>query len=132
MIQFVADAFTKYIKPGNDLDYIFSSYFSNKIFNEFENGIIDAIYYPSVQDKLHFENIAIKPEVFEKHYIIYEVHDEVLVGTPRNGYWGNGFGHCKNFNLNTGEILWDSEQLKINEESILELKWKHGFKFNLY
>jgi hypothetical protein len=133
LIQFVADGFTKYVKPGNDLDYIFSAYFSNKILNEFENGTIDAIYYPSVQDKLHFENIAIKPDVFEKYYIIKEVHDEVLVGTPRDGrggYWGNGFGHCKNFNHDTGEILWDPEQLKINEDSILDLKWKHGFKFS--
>jgi hypothetical protein len=133
LIQFVADAFTKYIKPGNDLDYIFSSYFSNKILNEFENGAIDAIYYPSVQEKLHFENIAIKPEVFERYYIIDKVHDEVVVGTPREGnggYWGNGFGHCKNFNLSSGEILWDPEQLKTNEDSILDLKWKQGFDFS--
>lgn len=133
LIQFVADAFTKYIKPGNDLDYIFSSYFSNKILNEFENGMIHAIYYPSVQDKLHFENIAIKPEVFEKYYIIDNVHDEVIINTPRNGrggYFGYGIGDCENFDLTSGEILWDPKQLKANEASILELKWKHGFKFS--
>lgn len=134
LIQFVADAFTKFVNPGNDLDYIFSSYFSNKILYEFENGSIDAIYYTSVQEKLHFENIAIKPEVFEKLYIISEVHDEVLTRDPSDGgrgYFGHGFGHCKNFNFVSGEILWDPSQLKTNEDSILELKWKYGYKFSL-
>lgn len=134
LIQFVADGFTKYIRPGNDLDYIFSAYFSNKILTDFEYGTIDAIYYPSVQDGLSFENIAIKPEVFEKYYTISEVHDQVMVNTPRDGgggYFGRGFGDCENFNLDSGEILWDPEQIKINEDSILELKWKYGFEFYL-
>lgn len=133
LIQFIADAFTKYIRPGNDLDYIFSAYFSNKIFYEFENGTIDAIYYPSVQEKLHFENIAIKPDVFEKYYVIDKVHDEVVVSTPRDGrggYWGNGFGHCRSFNFISGEILWDPEQLNTNKDSILDLKWNKGFDFS--
>lgn len=56
LLQFVTDAFTKRVSPSNDLDYLISAYFSNKIFYDFEDGTIEAIYYPSVKEKLSFEN----------------------------------------------------------------------------
>jgi len=74
-VQFVTDTFTKRVHPNNHLDYIFSAYFSNKIFHDFEDGKIEAIYYPSVQEKLSFENVAIKPEVFDKKFELVAVNN---------------------------------------------------------
>jgi hypothetical protein len=134
LTQFIADAFTRRVKPQNDLDYIFSAYFSNKILNEFEAGSIDAIYYPSVPGDLSFENIAIKPAVFDRLYRIDEVSDAIVVTTPENGrggYFRNGLGHCRGFNFLTGEILWDPKDLETNQDTILDLKWRQGFDFAL-
>ena len=36
LVQFVTDSFTKQVHPSNHLNYIFSAYFSNKIYNVFE------------------------------------------------------------------------------------------------
>jgi len=134
LIQFIADGFTREVKPANHLDYIFSAYFSNKILNEFENGTIDAIYYPSVQDGLNSENLAIKPKVFDQMYALSEVHDQVLTNTPETGfrgYFGEGFDRCKKFDVESDGIIWDPNANMDNEQRILELKWKQGFDFRL-
>jgi hypothetical protein len=133
LMQFIADAFTRRVDPKNDLDYIFSAYFSDKILYKFEAGSIDAIYYPSVPGDLSFENIAIKPSVFDRLYRIDEVSDAIIVATPENGkggYFRHGFGRCRKFNFLTGEILWDPKDLKTNEDTILDLKWRQGFDFS--
>ncbi len=49
LVQFIADSYSQKIDSGNHLDYIFSAYFSDKIFSQFEEGTIEAIFYPSVQ-----------------------------------------------------------------------------------
>lgn len=129
LVQFVADAFSKRIITENHLDYIFSAYFANKILNEFENGRIEAIYYPSVQERLSFENIAIKPESFDAKYLIDEVHDSVVVQDTRNGgrgYFMKGLSRCKSFDLTTGKILWDKTEINQSKQDIAELKLKYG------
>lgn len=109
LTQFIADVFTKRINRDNHLDYIFSAFFSDRILNSFENGSIEAIYYPSVQDNLSFENLAIKPEIFDKHYYLYEVKDSVVVMDPsdkKGGYFMHGLSECKSFDYASGKILW--------------------------
>ena len=128
LVQFVADAFTKRVHPNSDLDYIFSAYFSNKILNDFEHGSIEAIYYPSVKEKLSFENLAIKPNVFDDKYELVEVHDSVCVTditNGRGGYFFQGLSDCKSFDYSSGKILWDPKKLYQPADSMLNLKMKY-------
>ncbi len=131
-VQFVTDTFTKRVHPNSHLDYIFSAYFSNKIFHDFEDGKIEAIYYPSVQEKLSFENVAIKPEVFDKKFELAEVYDSVVVTDPSNGRGGytmEGLGECKSFDFASGKVLWDPDKFFQPEERLKELKHYFGIKF---
>ncbi len=116
LLQFVTDAFTKSIHPEANLDYVFSAYFSNKIFNEFEKGKIEAIYYPSVQSKLSFENIAIKPDVFDSKYELAEVKESLVVVDPstgRGGYFMEATSDCKSFDFASGKVLWNGSILRM-------------------
>ncbi len=133
LIQFIADAFTKRVHKHNHLNYIFSAYFSRKIFNEFESGSIDAIYYPSVQDGLTFENLAIKPSSFDKKYELIEVADDFITMSPMSGgmgYFMEGLGDCKSFDLASGKILWDKNQIRQSKERLLELKKDFGVELD--
>lgn len=119
LTQFVADAFSKIITPGNNLDYIFSAYFSNKIFNDINNGILDAIYYPSVKQRLSFENLAIKPQVFDKIYTLVKVKELIVQMAPSykaNGYMSLGISECNKFDYDAGKILWDDSSHTLTNE----------------
>lgn len=135
LVQFVADAFSKQVNPVNDIDYIFSAYFSNIIFNEFENGSIDAISYPSVKNRLSFENLAIKPDVFNSKYKLVEVRDSVCLSDTKNGnrvFSFDELSECKSFDYNTDKILWDFNKLRLPPERLLELKMQFGVNLNEY
>jgi hypothetical protein len=110
VIQFITDSFSKRVNSENPLNYIFSAYFADKFLNKVENGKIDAIYYPSVPDKLNSENLAIKPTVFDELYDPYGLIESVVVEDPssgRGGYKTKVIAACTKFNLRTDEILWD-------------------------
>lgn len=122
LIRFVADAFTKRVNSDNHLDYIFSAFFADYILNEAEGGSIDAINYPSVQGGLCFENIAMKPNVFDKNYELASVSDsivEVDLSNGRNGYGLVGLGDCNSFDLATGKILW-GDNLYLSNNKLTE------------
>jgi len=130
LAQFVADAFTKKI-TGNHLDYVFSAYFANKILYDFEGGSIEAIYYPSVQDKLSFENIAIKPEAFDSKYELVEVKDSIVIvdlSNGRGGYMMEGLGESKSFDYASGKINWDMNKVGQSKERIFEHKLNYGLE----
>lgn len=129
LVQFVADVFTKTVNPNNHFDYIFSAYFSNKIFNDFEDGTIEAIYYPSVKEKLSFENLAIKPDVFDRKYELVEVKDSVCQADPTNGRGGflfHGLSDCKSFDYSSGKILWEAEKIYQPPSILKDLKERYG------
>ncbi|MGP8216903.1 MAG: hypothetical protein ACLQQ4_15155 [Bacteroidia bacterium] len=129
LVQFIADGFTKRVPDSNHLDYIFSAYFADKIFNDFENNTIDAIYYPSVQNRLSFENIAIKPSVFDRKYDLIEVTDKVIVVEPTaqgGGYFSEVVGECKSFDYTSGRILWESNPIAQSDERMTSFRNKYG------
>lgn len=128
LVQFVADNFTKRVHPERHQDYIFSAYFSNKIFTHFENGTIEAIYYPSVQDGLSFENLAIKSTVFDNKYQLAEVKDSVVVVDPSTGggYFMEGLSECKNFDFVTNKVLWDKNKIYQSADKIADLNKRYG------
>jgi len=132
LLQFITDAFTKYVHPSNHLNYIFSAYFSNKIFNQFEDGKIEAIYYPSVKEKLSFENIAIKADVFDNRYELIKVKDSVVDMDPRSGSGGYvmlGLSECNSFDYASGKILWETCDIHQPKDRIQYLKDKYKLEF---
>ena len=107
LLQFIADCFAKNVAYGNDFDYALSAFYANKILNEFENGTIDALVYPSVADKLDFSNVAIKPNVLDEHFELYQVNEGFVVGVPNapsGGFNIQGTGWSKTFN--DEKIIW--------------------------
>jgi hypothetical protein len=126
LIRFVDDAFTKSVHSNNHLDYLFSAYFSDKILHNFEKGIIDAIYYPSVKNNLSFENLAIKTDVFENKYELFEVKDSVLTAKLQDGVSVESLSECKNFDLASDKILWDPKIIRQPKERIRQLQNQFG------
>lgn len=107
--KFVAYQFGKPVNSQNHLNYIFSAFFSDKILNEFENGTIEGILYPSVKERLSFENLALKPNVFDDNFILDEVHESIVIKDPSDGDGGLlqlGISNCKEFDYQKNEILW--------------------------
>lgn len=107
LLQFVADCFAKNVDYGNNYDYTLSAFYADKILNKFQGGSIDALVYPSVADKLDFSNVAIKPDILEKHFDLYQVDEGVVVGLPHGpggGFSIEGTGWSRTFT--DGKIVW--------------------------
>lgn len=108
ILQFIADAFSKEVEEGNHYDYYLSSHYANRLLYEFENGKIDGILYPSVRQSLTLSNIALKPEVFNKHFKLEKVEESVIISKPTSeskGWIMEGTGYSTNFK--EGKILWE-------------------------
>jgi hypothetical protein len=108
--KFIAECFAKDVNYEDRYDYFLSAYFANKILYEFENGFIDAIIYPSVQQSLTFSNIAIKPDVFDKNYYLSEVTEfeiEISPNNSFNGYWMKNPKHAIKFDESNDLIIWE-------------------------
>ncbi len=133
LIQFITDEFTREV-TDNHFDYLFSAYFSNKIFTELEAGTIEAIHYPSVKEKLSFNNLAIKADAFDKKYKLIQVSDSVVVKDKNQigGYITHGLGECELFEFETNQVLWDLSSRKITQpfEVLNNLKDKYKIELN--
>ncbi|MBI0398018.1 RES domain-containing protein [Cyclobacterium marinum] len=131
--QFIADSFTKHVGE-NHQDYLFSSYFSNRLMHVNPQFSVEAIYYPSVQSKLNQENIAIRTDVFDQHYVIEEVKDSIITIEPSFGnksYLADGLGSCKNFDFTSGKILWDPSKNHQSSTKIFEHKLNHNLDLDV-
>ncbi len=110
--KFIAFHFSKYVHHKKNKDYLFSAYFSNIILNELDNGTVDGIVYPSVQSHLSFENVVLKTDVFDQNYELFEVHESIITKDPSDGgkgYFSDGLNDCKEFDFESGKILWNNE-----------------------
>ncbi|WP_448635248.1 hypothetical protein [Pedobacter panaciterrae] len=130
--QFVADAFSKRFQHNsNDINYLVSAYFANQMLYKYKEHNIEAIFYPSVQQKLAFENLAIKPEVFDAKYRLVSVKEDIVVKTPRDGdggYFQQGISKCENFDFDNDTILW-TDKFHQTDESMTEYT-KVGYDFS--
>ena len=118
LTQFVADAFTqRFEQNSNDIKYLVSAYYADKMLNEIHDGNIDAIFYPSVQQKLAFENVAIKPKSFDEKYYLSAVEQSIVVSIPDasgKGYFSEGISDSKEFNYEDGKILWSGKYTTVD------------------
>ena len=131
-IKFIADCFSKSISPTNHLNYIFSAFFADKFLNKVESEEFDAIVYPSVQDRLNSENLAIKADVFDKNYRLIEVKESFVIQDPsdgRGGYFMDGTANCKSFDYDGNKILWDDNKFSQSNERLAEIKEKYKVDF---
>ena len=81
-VQFLTDCFTKEVENTNQYDYFLSSFYANRLFNFLQNGEIDAILYPSVEEDLVTTNIAMKHNVFDDNYELFEVEEKIVIKAP--------------------------------------------------
>lgn len=129
LTQFVANAFSKlFARNSNDVNYLISAYFSDIMLNRYNNKSIEAIFYPSVQQNLAFENLAIKPSVFDDKYRLVHVKDAIIVNTPAQsggGYFQEGIGDSSVFKDNT--IVWDDRFYQPNDSILRYIK--AGYEF---
>jgi len=77
-MKFLADVMSKRINSEHNNLYVFTSAIANRIFNEEMNGETEAIIYPSVKDTAKMDNIAIKPNVFERNYQLMTVKEYII------------------------------------------------------
>nr|WP_068889547.1 hypothetical protein [Pedobacter panaciterrae] len=130
LTQFIADAFSKRFRHNsNDMNYLISAYFADIMLNKYQNNAVEAIFYPSVQQKLAFENLAIKPDVFDAKYKLISVSENIVVKTPRDGDGGHfqeGISKCEAFNFETNEILWDNKYYQSNDK--MDMYRKMGYE----
>jgi len=129
--QFVADVFSKRFRHNsNDINYLVSAYFSDIMLYKYQNHNIEAIFYPSVQQKLAFENLAIKPDVFDAKYKLVRVEESIMVKTPADGdrgYFAEGISRCESFDFDSNKILWTDKYYQ-SAETIAEYQ-NMGYEF---
>lgn len=130
LTQFIADSFSKRYKlNSNHANYVISAHFSNQILNEYDDQV-DAIFYPSVQQNLSFENLAIKPSIFDKHYRLIRIKESIVVKSPEDGdggYFSEGVCESETFDYETGTIHWPHKYLQPSGK--IKLYQELGYNF---
>jgi len=84
VMSFYAHCFAEEIDHTNNKTYIFTALLSDKILHQYENGIIDAILYPSVKNDQQTNNIAIKPTAFDRNYELYHTIEKRVISVEKN------------------------------------------------
>lgn len=120
LVQFFADCFSKQVNWTNHFNYLFSAYIADKLLNKVDKEEIDAIYYPSVADKLNSENMAIKPTSFDDIYEPFGVIESVITQDPSQGLGG----YHMNMTLATTTFDFKSDEIVWNEEKSTEATFK--------
>lgn len=130
LTQFIADAFSRRFKMNSNYsNYVISAYFSNQILNEYDDQV-DAIFYPSVQQSLSFENLAIKPLIFDKKYRLIKVKESIVVKSIEDGdggYFTEGVCETETFDYESSTIHWPDKYLQPSEK--IKLYQELGYKF---
>lgn len=82
---FYANCFSRKIDSNNNQRYIYTALLADKILNQYNGGGVDAILYPSTQEELRTENIAIKKDSFDKKYELFKTTEKRLVDFSKDG-----------------------------------------------
>lgn len=104
--QFYSKCFAREIDLNDNQGYLITALLADKILNKFENGIVDAILYPSTKEELRTENIAIKKESFDAKYKLSETIEKKLLKIAQNGdrYVFERFG--ESLEIDGNNIIW--------------------------
>lgn len=106
--EFYANCFARKIESNNNQGYIYTAILADKILNYYQNGIVDAIIYPSTQEDFKTENIVIKKESFEDKYMLLETTEKRLLDFSENGdkYIFELLGQSKEIKGNC--VIWNN------------------------
>ena len=102
--QFYSDCFAREVKDNQG--YIMSAILADKILNQYENGIVDAIIYPSTRVDLQNSNIAIKKDSFDEKYELSDTIEKRLLDFSESGdrYVFERFG--ESLKIDGNNIIW--------------------------
>lgn len=112
--------FTRPVNPSKRIEYLFSAFISNKIFEMSCSPKIEAILYPSVPIGYIASNIAILPEVFDSKFDFVKAEEFiVLTKTVGKNQWiYNPIAEATT--LTNGKLNWVTSHL--NNEVINHMK----------
>ncbi len=68
----------------------------------------------NIKQSLSFENLAIKPDVFDSKYELIEVSESLVFVDPKSGssgYMMEGISSCKSFDYASNRILWNPNEI---------------------
>jgi hypothetical protein len=111
-------------KVENNVEYIFSSYFANKFLNSSIQKI-EAIFYPSVENNLLTQNIAILPEIFDLKFDFIQAREMLVLSCDKNkGRWiSQELSIAKK--ADNDLLIWET---KLDDSSITKLKAEFDFE----
>lgn len=101
-VEFIANIMSKRISNNNL--YIITSSIANRIFFNGIKNEIEAIIYPSVQDKTRIDNIAIKPDSFRSKYRLNSVKEYQIKVNSDDLKMNLLTGYSTEFR--NGDIIW--------------------------
>ena len=82
--------FIRPVDKSKKIEYLFSSYIANKIFETDHSPKIEAILYPSVPMEFIATNLAIKPEAFDRKFDFIKAEEFIVTHkTPGQRQWGS-------------------------------------------
>lgn len=122
ILRFIANQFISDSLPVNPkrYDYLFSAFFSDKILTPFPPEVnmqsLDCILYPSVACEHKADNLAIRPEVFDRRFRLASVKESTVYET-----WYHQKMALHNFpcrlqptrqavSLENGKIRWNDDR----------------------
>ena len=111
-------------KVNDNIEYIFSSYFANKFLNSSIQKI-EAIYYPSVENNLLTQNIAISPEIFDLKFDFIQAREMLVLSCDKNkgGWISQELSIAEN--TDNDLLIWET---KLDNISITKLKAEFDFE----
>lgn len=102
ILEFITERFSATVDNKYHYNYIFSAIYSNYMLNKFQDGYIDAIYYPGIKNDFCFENYAIKPTSLENKFKLTNIEERLVENF--NPYVADITGETKH--VNNDHIIW--------------------------
>lgn len=132
LMEFTAEEFTKSVDSNNPHDYFISAYLADRMFTELQSGKVDAIYYPSVKEKLSFENLAIKATSFDRNYKLTKASESIFISHvhgEKKGLWLNGIASTEDIDEANNLVRWKENEFTQPDEDMAEMIKQYDLKF---
>jgi hypothetical protein len=104
--------FIRPVKPESKIEYIFSAYFANRIFETPNIPKVEAILYPSVPTKYVSCNLAILPEAFDDKFDFVKAEEHQIIYKSFNkNQWG-AEKRAETIKVEDNRLIWREELVK--------------------
>ena len=133
LMEFATDEFTKSVDSNNPNNYFISAYLADRMYTELQDGKVDAIYYPSVQEKLSFENLAIKKTSFDSYYKLTKASESVFISFSRGEKIGmnlKGIASTEDIDEDNNLVKWKENEFTQSDEEMSEMIEQYNLTFD--